>query len=239
MPTHEAGTLSAISREELAARIQYTNISPDLTRGGVIAHLEDCARYRFNAAMIAMCWVPLAREVLAGTGVKVATFFGFGLGSESVAAKVALVRECLSLGADEIDYAPNMGYFLSGMYTEFQREAAELVKAAAGAPVKAMLQLGFIESIGNRRLAARLLDEAGVPWIKNSSGGWAPGATPATPEDIRLLRQSVSTRCKVKASGGIHSYDGAIALLQAGAELLGTSSGPQIIDGDLGARENY
>ncbi|MEA4907410.1 MAG: deoxyribose-phosphate aldolase [Chloroflexi bacterium] len=229
----------ALSRAEMAGYIQSTQIQPNLTRAEITAHIEACARYQFNAAMIAMCWVPLACEILKGTPVKVATFFGFAMGNESLGGKVALMQECRRLGAEEVDYAPNMGYFLSGMYDEFRQEAAELVKAAEGMPVKVMLQTGFLPDDEHKRQAARLLDEGGVQWVKNSSGGWAPGATPATPEDIRLLRAAVSPRCKVKASGKINGYETAVSLLEAGAELLGTSSGPQILQGLEMAQSEY
>src|SRR4051794_20202834 len=89
-----------MSDEELAAHIQYTNISPNATRDDIIAHLETCARYKFNAAMVQMCWVGLAREVLRGTGVKVATCIGVGMGGESLHGKILLIRECVALGAD-------------------------------------------------------------------------------------------------------------------------------------------
>ena len=71
-----------------------------------------------------------------------------------------------------------------------------------------------------------------VDWIKNSSGGWAPGATPATVEDIRFIKVSLKGYSRVKASGGINTRATALALLEAGAELLGTSHGAEIIDGE-------
>jgi deoxyribose-phosphate aldolase len=219
----------AMSNEELASFIQFTLVKPEATKQDIIAHLETCARYKFDAAMIQMCWVPLARDFLRGSGVKVATCIGLPMGGESLHAKVALIRECLALGADEVDYEPNMGFFLSGMYDEFREEAAELVKAAMGKPIKAMLEFGFLKSKEERRHAARLLDEGRVSWIKQSSG-WGAGGIPATPEDVRLLRETVSERCKVKASGKVNSYEKALALFDAGAEMIGTSSAPHIID---------
>ena len=128
--------------------------------------------------------------------------------------------------------------FLSGMYDEFQEEAFHIVRAANGIPVKAMLELGYIKNEDQRRLAARLLDQAGVPWVKNSSG-WGPGSEPATPENIRLLRESVRPECKVKASGKVNSYEKAVALLQAGAELLGTSSAIEILHQSQGSEIHY
>jgi deoxyribose-phosphate aldolase len=218
-------------QQPLASRIQYTTIGPDVTREDIVTHLETCVRYQFNAAMIAMCWVPLARDFLTGTGVRVATFIDFGMGNTSIKGKAALIRECVRLGADEVDYAPNMGYLLSGMTEAFTREAETLVAAAEGIPLKAMLQLGMLPTEADKRRAVRLLEEAGVEWVKNSSGGWPPGATDATVEDIRLIKASLTGRSRVKASGGIHTAEMAAALLEAGADLLGTSHGPEIIDG--------
>jgi len=234
-PRLDARTMSA---DELASHIQYTNIRPESTRNDIIAHLETCARYKFNAAMVQMCWVPLAREVLRGTDVKVATCIGLPMGGESLHAKIALIRECIALGADEIDYEPNMGFFLSGMYDEFREDAAALVRAAEGRPVKAMLEFGFLKTEDERRHAARLIDEGGVPWIKQSSG-WGAGGIAATPEDIRLLRETVSERCKVKASGKVNSFARAVAVFDAGAEMIGTSSAPLILQRREGSLEDY
>jgi deoxyribose-phosphate aldolase len=227
-----------LTTAELAARIQYTNVRPETTRQEMIVHLETALKFNFQAAMISMCWVPLAQEVLQGSGLRIATCIGLGLGHESLYAKIAMIRECRALGADEVDYEPNMGFFLSGMYTEFQEEAARVVQAADKMTVKAMLELGYIHDDGERRRAARLLDEAGMPWVKNSSG-WGPGSEPASVENIRLLRESVTPRCKVKASGKVNSYEKAIALLNAGAELLGTSAGPQIITRGIAGNQAY
>lgn len=224
-----------LTRAELASRIQNTLVAPSTTRAQILAHLEACAEHHFQAAMIPMCWVPLGREVLAGTGVRVATFFSIGLGHESVHAKAALVRECWALGADEVDYEPNMGYFLSGMHAEFAREAELVVSAAEGRPVKAMLELGYLSERGDRRKAVELLDGAGVPWIKNSSGA-GPGSEPATVENVRFLRETVRPGTHVKASGGIRTYEQVVSLLEAGAELVGTSAGTAIVTGGEGDR---
>lgn len=228
----------APSRTQVAGFIQNTLIAPDATRDAVVQHVEVCGRHQFHAAMIPMCWVPLAREVLAGSPVRVATFFSIGMGNESVHAKVALVRECWALGADEIDYEPNMGYFLSGMYEEFRREAARLVEAAEGRPLKAMLELGYVHDAAERRRAVQLLEEAGVPWIKNSSGV-GPGSEAASVQNVRFLRDVVRPDTHVKASGGIRTYEQVVELLAAGAELVGTSAGSSIVTGGDGRHSTY
>lgn len=220
---------SELSRSELASYLQYTQVRPDATRADMVTHIEQAAEHRFNAAMISMCWVPLAKDILRGTGVRVATAISFGLGNDSVHAKIALIRECRALGADEVDYQPNMGYFLSGMFDAFRDESAALVAAAADMPIKAMLELGYIADEADQRRAALLLQEAGVPWVKNSSGT-GPHLAPATPHNIRLLRETLADHVKVKASGGIKSYEQVVGLIEAGAELLGTSAGIHILN---------
>lgn len=219
-----------LTREKLANFIQYTLVKPDVTRLEITRHIEECAEYRFNAAMIPMCWVPLAHEILRGTGVRVAIPISFGLGSESLYGKIALIREALALGVDEVDYQPNMSFYVSGMYDEFYEEAVQLLKAAESITLKPMLELGYLKTEEQQRHAAKLLDDAGMPWVKNSSGT-GPHLAPATPENIRLLRETVSSNCRVKASGGIKGYQQAIELLTAGAELLGTSAGVEILNG--------
>lgn len=218
-----------IPRAQLASYIQYTNVSPNATRAEIIAHVEQCATYGLNAAMISMYWVPLARDILQGTGIRTATCFSLGYGAESIRAKVGLLEECFRLGADEVDYEPHMGLYLSGLFDEFQHEAAELVRVAEGRPFKVMLELGYLSTGEQKRHAAALMVDAGVPWIKNSSG-WGPGSVPATVEDISLLRDvCVGTASRVKASSKINSYEKAVSLLNAGAELLGTSHAATIL----------
>ena len=216
-------------KNNIASYIQFTKIGPGVTREEILDHLELCKRYQFQAAMIAPCWITLAREILQGTNVKVASFIDFGMGNANVYGKLALLDSLLKLGVDEVDFAPNMGYLLSGMYDDFQDESKVLVQEAGEIPVKAMLQLGMIKEKSEKVRAIRLLEDAGVDWIKNSSGGWPPGATNATVEDIRLIREAIRGDSRIKASGGIKTYDQAIALIRAGAKLLGTSSGVEIV----------
>jgi deoxyribose-phosphate aldolase len=218
----------SLSKTEMAGRIQYTQVKPQTTRDDIIKHIETCGEYKFDAAMVQMCWVPLAKDILAGTGVEVATAIGLPMGGESLHAKIALMRECFALGADTVDYEPNMGYFCSGMFDEWAEEGAALVRAADGREIKAMIEFGFLPTEEDRRKAASLLDQAGVHWLKQSSG-WGEGGIPATVEDIALLADVVTTS-RVKASGKVNSYEKAVAMFEAGAEMIGSSTGKKIID---------
>jgi len=227
-----------LNNADLARFIQFTQTGPNVTRAGMVVHAERCLQYGFNAAMVPMCWVPLVKQVLRGSQVKVATFFGFGMGHESQGAKVALMRECIALGADEVDYEPNMSWFMSGMYDEFRQEAVVLKDAAQGMPIKPMLEFGMLATEAEKVRIATLIDEAGLPWIKNSSGG-GPFGIAATPEDIALLFRTVGPGCKVKASGKVNSFEKMVSLFDAGAVLVGTSSAIQILDRVAGGTGGY
>lgn len=227
-----------LGNKDLAKCIQFTKTAANVTRDEIVRHLEQCAEFGFHAAMIPMYYVPIGKEILKGTDVKVATFFGFGMGHESIQAKVAMMKECVALGADEVDYQPNMSAFLSGEYDTFEQETVLLLEASRQITIKPMLELGLIPSLGEKIRAIRILDSTGIVWIKNSSG--APtGGGPATVEDMRLLRKHVRPACKVKASGKVSSFEKMAELFEAGAELAGTSSGIEIIQRASAASSQY
>lgn len=227
-----------LNKKEVAKFIQFTITNPAASKSNVIRHAELSAFHGFNAAMVPMCWVPLVKDILKGTGVKVATFFSLGMGNENLSAKIALISECIGLGADEVDYEPNMSWFMSGMYDEFRNEAIVLKDIAKDVPIKPMLELGMLKTDSQKIKAAELIDQAGLSWIKNSSGGGQYGIE-ATPGDISLLYKSVSKNCKVKASGKVNSFEKMVSLFDAGAVLVGTSSGIEILNNLQGDKDNY
>src|SRR5207248_6362219 len=128
-------------------------------------------------------------------------------------------------GAQELDLMPNVGLLLSGMEKEYAAEIEGVVRAAGKVPVKIMLELPLLNA-AQRQRAVFLSIEAGVAYVKNASSG-AVGV--ASPEDIRFLRQLAPPHIGVKASGGIKTLQQVRDLLDAGADLVGTSSGVQIM----------
>jgi len=221
----------------LAKHIQYTNVNADASAAAIRRHCEVAAQCGFQAAMILPCWLPLAREVLRGSGTHVATAVAFPLGGESTAMKVALLREAVSLGAEEVDFQPNIGFLKSRMFDSFRQEIAALVDAAEGRPLKSMSEFGFLTE-QEKILCITLAEEAGVAYVKNSSGV-GPGGSAATVGDIQFMKQHLKGRAKIKASGKIRTYDQAMALLAAGADLIGTSAAPEIIKGSGAAETVY
>ncbi|EKP94586.1 deoxyribose-phosphate aldolase [Thermaerobacter subterraneus] len=218
------------SGARLARFIQSTLIASDVTEEQVVAHCRACLEYGFHAAMVPPLWVPVARRVLAGSPVRVASFVDFPLGCMTTSARVAQARELAELGVDEIDVMVPLGLFRSGRLDDFRADLEAVVRASRPAETKAMLELPLLNA-AEREQMVRLAVAAGFDWVKNASGG-AVGV--ATPDDIRFLRQRVPAGVRVKASGGIKTAAQAWALIDAGAELLGTSAAVALVTGRAG-----
>jgi deoxyribose-phosphate aldolase len=224
----------------IARHIQFTNVNPELDLEGIKGHLRICLDYGFQAAMISPCWVSLAKKSLAGSGVRIATTVNFPQATDTTEMKVAVIRILAKEGAHEFDFPPNPAFLLSGMEEEYYREIAAVVTAAheEGLVAKAMLEFGYLPTPEMKARATQLASRAGVDWVKNSSG-WGKGGSPATVEDVLILKANVSGGCRVKVSGKVNSLAKMDALFVAGAELVGTSSGPAIVDGRAGDGDAY
>lgn len=218
--------------QRVAARIQHTLIATGTTRDELVRHCEECLEHGFDAAMVAGCWLPVAREVLAGSAVKLASAVDFPVNQMTTTGKAAEARALVDAGAMELDMLVNIGWLRSGMEGPFRDDIAAVVEAARPAGVKVMLELPLLTPAERERAVALAVD-AGVRWVKNASAG-AVGI--ASPEEMRFLRARVPAGVGVKASGGIKTWAGAVSLLDAGADLLGSSAGVAIIRRETGAR---
>jgi deoxyribose-phosphate aldolase len=216
---------------DLTRHIQSTLISNSVTRTQWQAHIDDCLKYHFHAAMIPPCWVRETAVALRGTGIRTASFIDFPLGTMTTSGKAFEARKLVDGGVEEIDLMPNVGFLLSGMEREYFADTHSVVEAAQGIPIKIMLELPLLNG-AQRERAVQLSIEAGVAYLKNASGG-AVGR--ATPDQIRWLRQRAPDRVRIKASGGIKTVQHVTDLLQAGADLVGTSAATQIMQESQGA----
>lgn len=226
----DSSILDALSPQTIAPYIQHTLIETGTTRERIIRHAEEAAEYGFNAAMVPGSWVPEVAEVLRGTGVIVASALDFPTcGVTSSRGKAAEAQSLVELGAEQIDIGVQVGWLKSGLYDRFRDDIAGVV--AAGVPVKVMLELPLLTP-DERDAAVELSIEAGAAFLKNASSGAVEVANPAS---IAYLAARVRDGVEVKASGSIKSYDQAAALLRAGAVLLGTSAGKEIVAGAAAA----
>ncbi len=221
--------LDSLAPADLAGFIQHTKIQAGATRAEMRAHIEQCPEHGFNAAMVPGSWVPLAADILRGTGVVVASALDFPtVGVMTSRGKAAEAQELVRLGAEQIDMGVQVGWLRSGEHDAFRDDIAGVV--AAGVPVKVMLELPLL-SEAEREAAVELAMDAGAAYLKNASSGQVEKANP---ESIRFLAERVRDGVRVKASGSITTYEQSVELLRAGACLLGTSAGLDIISGTAG-----
>lgn len=217
---------------ELASVVQHTEVSATADRDRILTVLDECREYGFDGVMVQPCWIPLARDELAGEAVKVCSALGYPLGGDSTRAKVMGIRDAIAAGADELDVMANIGYLKSGMDEAFQRELEALVEASGDTTLKLMLELGGLTDDEAEREIEYAVD-AGFNYLKNSSGFGVGGQ--ATVEEVEFIAQRAPPDVGVKASGGITTAEGARDLLNAGADLLGASSGVEIVTGGRGS----
>ncbi len=209
----------------VARFIQHTLIEADCTRDAMVAHAGECVQYGFNAAMVPGSWVDVVATELAGTSVLVASALDFPIvGTMTSAGKSFEAAELVRRGADQIDIGVQIGWLKSGMWNEFRDDIAGVVRAA-GVPIKVMLELPLL-TVEERSIAVELSIEAGAAYLKNASSGAIETAHPAS---IDWLVTQAAGRALVKASGSIKSLDQVIALIGAGASLVGTSAGIAIV----------
>ena len=221
---------------ELARRIDHTALRPEVTADDVRRLCDEARALGVAAACVAPVWIPLAASTLAGSRVRLAAVIGFPHGDATSAGKADEARRALDAGAEELDMVMAIGRLKSGEAAAVERDIAGVVgeaRRSPGAVVKVILETAVL-SDAEKVLACRLAESAGADFVKTSTGFAAAGATV---EDVRLLFRTVGDRLGVKASGGIRTLDSALALLDAGASRLGTSSTAAIL-GELARRRS-
>lgn len=198
--------------------------------GTVMEFCEEAKKYGAASVCVNPCNVKRAHDCLAGTGVKTSTVVGFPLGANKTEIKAAEAAAAIADGADEIDMVMNIGAGKSGDWDYVEKDIAAVVDAADGkALVKVIIETCYLTEDEKVR-AAETAIRAGADFIKTSTGMGTDGATA---EDVRLLAGLATGRAKVKASGNVACRREAYEMLKAGADRLGISRLPQIVNDDV------
>jgi deoxyribose-phosphate aldolase len=216
-----------MTASELAGKLEATLLRPDATTLEIQRHCEDAAALGVYAVCVAGARVVLATHLLEGSAVKVGTVAGFPLGHEDPDTKRFQVEAAIDNGAQEVDVVLNIGRLKDGDDLFVLRELRDIVEAADERPVKVILETGLLTPDEVKR-GCHLAVEAEAAFVKTSTGFGPRGATV---EDVRLLRKEVGSRFGVKAAGGIRDTETARAMLDAGANRIGTSSAGAILRG--------
>ncbi len=212
--------------ENLNKYIDHTVLKPFATEEDVIALCADAKQYDFASVCINPCHVALARKQLEGSDVKVCTVIGFPLGANTTEVKAYETDRAYFDGCDEFDMVINVGKMKAGDYAFVKRDIEAVVQAARGKTVKVIIETLYLT---DEEIAAvsRISAEAGAHFVKTCTG-FNEGV--ATPEAVAIMKANVPAGVKVKASAGIRNYEQALALINAGADRLGTSAGVKIVE---------
>jgi deoxyribose-phosphate aldolase len=210
----------------LPALIDHTILRPEATKTDVLRLCMEAKQHGFEVIFIPPCYTSEAAEAVAGTAVRVGIPVGFPLGGHATKIKVAEAVEGVKLGAMVLDMVLNVSRLKSGDLNAVREDIAEVVRATPGAEHKVILETCYLTE-QEKITACHLAVEAGVDYVKTSTGFGAGGATVA---DVRLLKTAVAGRAKVKASGGIRDWNNTRQLLEAGADRIGTSASVKIIE---------
>lgn len=216
-----------LSREKLAKMIDHTQIRPNAERKQIIKLCDEAKKYGFCSVAIPPMYVPLAVECLNDSSVKVGSITGFPFGYNRTEVKIVETALAVSEGAEEIDMVMNVSAMKSKDYPLVRRDIEGVVRAARGAVVKVIIEACFLTD-EEKIEACKIIADAGANFVKTSTG-FAEGG--ARVEDVRLLRQHTPKTMGVKASGGIRDFKTTLAMIEAGATRIGTSTGPSIIEG--------
>ncbi len=217
-----------MTRHDLARILDHSVLKPEATEQDILAGADLVRGREIGFYCVQPSFVALSAGVLQGTGARVVSVVGFPLGCDRSAVKARAAELAVQDGAGEIDMVMNVGRLKSGRSQAVADEIAQVVRAVPGIPVKVILETCLLTE-EEKVIACRLTRDAGAAFVKTSTG-FNPGGG-ATLRDVRLLRETVGADFGVKAAGGIRSLADALAMLDAGASRLGTSSSATILDG--------
>ena len=212
---------------DMAKLIDHTLLKPEATRDEINKLCEEARKHRFASVCVNTTWVPVCKSLLAGTDVMVCAVVGFPLGAMTPNAKAYEAREAVRQGAKEIDMVINIGALKSGDYETVFEDICKVVKSAAPAGVKVILETSALDT-EQKIIGCTLSKLAGAAFVKTSTGFGKGGATV---EDVALMRRVVGGDIGVKASGGVRTAEDVLKMAQAGANRVGASASVAIVTG--------
>ncbi len=217
----------ALTPRDIASMLDHSTLQPWLTEEDIRHGCEIALKYGTASVCARPCDVPILAEMLDGSEVKVCTVIGFPHGTNETAIKLAEAQMALAQGCEELDMVLNIGKLKAGDYDYVGEEIRVIASAAheAGAIVKVILETCYLTE-EEKITACHLSEKAGADFVKTSTGYGSAGCTI---EDLKLMRAHVSSRVRVKGSGGIRDLDTVLAAREAGASRCGVSATEKIM----------
>lgn len=217
-----------ITVEQLANMVDHTNLKAFADDAAFTKLCDEARKYNFKMVAINPAQTVRCKEKLKDSLVHVGAAIGFPLGQTTLECKIFETKDAIKKGADEIDYVINVAELKNKNYDYIKKEMEEIVKICkeAGKTSKVIFENCYLTD-DEKVKVAEIAKEVKPDFIKTSTGFGTGGATV---EDVKLMKSVVGDEVKVKAAGGIRDLKIALAMIEAGAERLGTSAGVAIVE---------
>jgi deoxyribose-phosphate aldolase len=217
-----------VTVEQLANMVDHTNLKAFADDAAFQKLCDEARKYNFKMVAINPAQTVRCKKKLEGSPVHVGAAIGFPLGQTTLECKIFETKDAIEKGADEIDYVINVAELKNKNYDYIKKEMEEIVKICreAGKTSKVIFENCYLTD-DEKRKVAEIAKEVKPDFIKTSTGFGTGGATV---EDVKLMKSVVGDEVKVKAAGGIRDLKTALAMIEAGAERLGTSAGVAIVE---------
>lgn len=212
--------------------IDHSPLKMDASEPEIIRFCKEAIDHSFYAMVVFPYYIELAKEIIKDSEVKLETVVGFPFGNDLISIKSLQARQYMKMGADEIDMVMNLSAFKSGKIDHVKRDIDAVLKEVKDKDglLKVIIE---IELLSDSEIieACNIVADVGADFVKTSVG-LLRGSKPAEVEKVKLMYETVSPRgVKVKASGGIHTTEKFLAMIEAGASRVGTSRGIELMSG--------
>ena len=216
-----------MNKKELAGMMDHTLLKAFATPEQIEKVCKEAIEIGAASVCVNPVNVPQAAKLLKGTGVKTCTVIGFPLGANTPAVKAFETKDAIANGAEEVDMVINVGALKSGNADAVYEDIKAVVDAANGTLTKVIIETCYLTD-EEKVIACQMAAKAGANFVKTSTGFGTGGATA---HDVALMKKSIPATMKVKASGGMRTWDDVKPNLEAGADRLGVSASIAILEG--------
>ena len=207
--------------------IDHTLLKADASKAQIKKLCEEAKEYDFKTVCINPSWIEFAINELKGSDVGVCTVIGFPLGAMTTEAKSFEAADAIEKGVSEIDMVLHIGKLKDGDYEYIVKDIKAVKDACGEIPLKVIIETCLLTD-EEKAIASKACIDAGADFVKTSTGFSTSGATI---EDVVLIKEIVGDKAKIKAAGGVRSYEDLLAMVDAGADRIGTSSGVKLLEG--------
>lgn len=222
-----------MTNTEILSYVDHTLLSQTATWEEIREILDDAMKYKTASACIPAAHVKQAAEYVEGR-LPICTVIGFPNGYSTKETKVFETKDAIKNGASEIDMVINIGLLKDRRYEELEEEIREIKKACGDRILKVIIETCLLTEEEKIKMCG-IVTSAGADFIKTSTGFSKAGATF---DDVKLMKEHVGEGVRVKAAGGISSFDDAREFIRLGADRLGTSRLIRIMKSEAAGDKN-